>query len=108
MFSYSEFQHTYKIPHMAINVPKSEDYRVFAKGAEIPVYTCRISRYPFNSWWPGYERPIDQTEVVSYVNLVGDEAVTLEIEAKKAHRRILVKPYSKGLIAQHGILRFRA
>ena len=100
MFSYSEFQHTYKIPHMAIHVPKSEDYRVFAKGTEIPVYTCRISRYPFNSWWPGYERPVDQTEVVSYINLVGDEAVTLEIEAKKAHSRILVKPYSKGLIAE--------
>ncbi len=97
MFSYSEFKHDYFIPHMAIDVPKSKDYRVFIKDMEIPVYTCRISRYPFNSYWPGYERPIDQTEIVSYINLVGDEAIKLSIEAKKAHSRVLVKPYSKSV-----------
>ena len=97
MLAFSEFYHDYKIPHMAIAVPRSEDYRVRMGGLEIPVYTCRISRYPFNSWWPGYERPIDQTEVVSYINLVGDEAVTLEIEAKKPHSRVLLKPYSKNI-----------
>ena len=42
MFSYSEFKHDYFIPHMAIDVPKSKDYRVFIKDMEIPVYTCRI------------------------------------------------------------------
>lgn len=98
MFSYSTFNHEYVIPHMSIDMPLSADYRVFAKGEEIPVYTCRISRYPFNTYWPGYQRPIEQSEVASFVNLVGDEAVTLEIEAKKAHSRVMLKPYSRGIV----------
>ena len=97
MISYSEFKHSYPIPHMAIALPRSEDYRVFAEETEIPVYTCRISRYPFNSWWPGYPRPIEQSELCSYINLVGEGSVTLSVKAKKAHSRVLVKPYSKGI-----------
>lgn len=77
MFSYSTFKHEYVIPHMSIDIPLSADYRVFAKGEEIPVYTCRISRYPFNTYWPGYQRPIEQSEVASFVNLVGDETVKI-------------------------------
>lgn len=100
MLSYSEFKHEYKIPHMAIDVPRSEDFRVFAECGEIPVYTCRISRYPFNRYWPGHQRPIDQTEIVSYINLVGDGEVTLSVEAKKPHSRVILKPYSKEIKAE--------
>lgn len=82
-------------------VPISKDYRVFVGGVEIPVYGCRISAYPFNVWWQGHQRPFHQSEEASYVNLVCDGEVTLEVEplTKKAYERVMLKPYSKGVQA---------
>ncbi len=99
MFSYSEFRHEWMKSSFPIEVQRSADYKVFANGTEIPVYTCRISKYPFNTWWPGHQRPVEQSEVVSYVNLVADEAVTLEVEplTKPVNGKIMIKPYSKGV-----------
>ena len=98
MFSYSRFEHSYDIDFFKIEEPISPDYRVFAKGEEIPVYTARISKYPFNVWWQGHQRSVDQSELCSYINLVGDEEVTLTVEASKAHSRVMVKPYSRGIV----------
>ncbi|MBQ8407593.1 MAG: hypothetical protein IJY39_01875 [Clostridia bacterium] len=106
MFTYSEFEHRHDIDAYRINAPLSGDYRVYAKGGEIPVYTCRISKYSFNTWWPGHQRPFDQSVPCSYINLVGDEAVTLKIEAKKPHSRVMLKPYSKNVKAteENGVI----
>ncbi len=102
MFSYSEFHHEWTKSQFAFDVPRSADYRLFVNGEEIPVYTCRISAYPFNTWWPGHQRSIDQSEVVSYVNLISDEEVTLEVEpvSKRVDGKIMIKPYSKGIQPQ--------
>ena len=99
MVDYSVFKHEWTKSQFVFNVHTSKDYKVYLNGREIPVYTCRISAYPLNVWWPGHQRPVDQSEVVSYVNLVSDEEFTLEIEplTKTAYERIMVKPYSKGV-----------
>jgi len=99
MFSYSNFPHECNKSQVPIELLRSADYKVLVGGEEIPVYTCRISAYPFNTWWPGHQRPINQSEVVSYINLVADEAVTLEVEplTKSANGKIMIKPYSKGI-----------
>ncbi len=47
MFSYSKFTHLYEKSVFKYVEPISEDYRVFVNGIEIPVYTCRESKYPF-------------------------------------------------------------
>lgn len=97
MFTYSNFQHVWKKSKYVYEVPKSTDYRVWINGTEIPVYACRISAHPFNVWWKGIQRPIHQSELVSYVNLVSDEELRVEVEplTKTAYERILLKPYSK-------------
>ncbi len=99
MVGYSNFQHNWTKSAFACDVPKSKDYKVYVNGEEMSVYTCRISAYPFNRWWPDHQRQIDQTELVSYVNLVSDEEIKIEVEplTKTAYNRILVKPYSKGV-----------
>ena len=98
MFSYSEFIHNYPKSYFNHKEPISEDYRVFVNGKEVPVYTCRISKYPFNRVWTGYQRQIDQTELASFVNLVSDEILRLEVIPKRQYEKILIKPYSKGIV----------
>lgn len=93
MFSYSNFEDpTYK-------PTRSSAYKVLLNGEEIPVYTCRISAYPFNTWWPGHQRPVDQTVVVSYVNIVSDEEIKLDVTPLfDNYEKVMLKPYSKGVI----------
>ncbi len=44
----------------------SEDYTVSVNGKPIFVYRARVSAVPFNQVWPGYQRPINQTEMASF------------------------------------------
>ena len=99
MVEYSSFQHEYKTSAFPYEVPKSKDYKVYVNGREVPVYACRISAYPFNTWWPGYQRPVDQSEIASYVNLVSDEEIEIAVEplTKTAYERIMIKPYAKNV-----------
>lgn len=95
MFAFSEFKHDYTKSVFKHFEPISEDYRVFVNGQEIPVYSCRISKYPMNREWPGFQRPIDQTELASFVNIVSDEQLHIEVIAARPHKRVMIKPYSK-------------
>lgn len=95
MFSYSEFIHNYDISVYNYVEPISKDYRVLVNGKEIPVYTCRISKYSFNTVWPGHQRYLDQTELVSFVNIVSDEELNIEVEVNYDYERVMLKPYSK-------------
>lgn len=97
MFSYSKFEHKYtkSSPNFKYVEPLSDDYKVFVNGEEVPVYTCRISKWPFNRVWTDHQRPFDQSEQASYVNLVSDEALTVEVIANRPHEKVLIKPYSK-------------
>lgn len=97
MYGYSKFEHDYTKSFYKYKVPTSEDYKVFVNGEEVPVYTCRISEYPFNRVWPGFQRPVDQTETASYVNIVSDEEIGIEVIANIEHEKILIKPYSKNV-----------
>ncbi len=100
MFSYSKFLPLEQISKHRVDVPTSKDYEVKINGEEIPVYACRITKYPFNRSWPGFQRPREQSVDASYVNLISDEDVNLEIKIKRPFERILVKPYSKNILPQ--------
>lgn len=102
MISFSEFKHVNEKSLFTCDVPRSRDFRVFIGNREAPVYTCRISKFPFNTWWPGHQRYLDQSQTVSFVNIVADEAVMLTVEplCGKTDAPILLKPYSKGVIPE--------
>ena len=97
MFSYSTFKHNYTKSAYNYKETISNDYRVFVNGREIPVYTCRISKYPFNTMWPGHQRYLDQSEIVSFVNIVSDEEINIEVEVNYGYERVMLKPYSKNI-----------
>lgn len=98
MLSFSKFEHTnYTKSPFTYTEPLSCDCKVTVNGTQIPVYTCRISQNPINSYYPGYQRPINQTELVSFVNLVSDEVLEFEVEILKNFSKAELHPYSKGI-----------
>jgi hypothetical protein len=81
MFTYSTFKHEWTKSNFPCNTPSvSTDYKVYVNGVEVPVYTCRISAYPLNRVWPGFQRPVAQTETASFVNLISDEEIKVEVQ----------------------------
>lgn len=77
----------------------SDEFKVTANGEQIGVYKCRVSAHPLNQEWPGYQRPLYQTEQTSYIMLGSDKEVTLDIEVKKEFENVIVRPLSKNVKA---------
>ena len=75
----------------------SDDFSLAVSGASVPVYSCRVSAVPLNQVWPGYQRPIDQTELASFAHWGMSGPVTVEITAKRAFKGVVVRPLSRGI-----------
>lgn len=97
MYTYSKFEHYYTKSAFKYKEHISNDYKVFVNGEEIPVYSCRISKYPFNTIWPGHQRDFDQSESASYVNIISDEEIKIEVISNLEYKKAFIKPYSKNI-----------
>jgi len=75
----------------------SPDFTVKVDGKEVFVYTARVSAYPENRVWPGYQRPLKQTELSSFCYFDADKTVTVEIESKKKFEGLTVRPLSRNI-----------
>ena len=75
----------------------SEDYRLRINGLNVPVYTCRVSAEPLNQVWPGYQRPMDQTEIASFAYWEMSGPVTVEVSSSRSFRSVAVRPISRGI-----------
>ena len=60
----------------------SEHYELTVNGQAVPVHACRVSAVPFNQVWPGYQRPLDQTELAGFAfwDMAGPVKVVLLVE----------------------------
>jgi hypothetical protein len=72
-------------------------YEVRVGGVPVPVYACRVSAEPFNQVWPGYQRPLDQTELAgfAYWDMHGPAAV--EVRSLREIESVVVRPRSLGI-----------
>lgn len=107
MFTFSNFNQNNKmadyyeeLPTSYIEEPISSDFEMVVNGETVPVYTCRVSKNPFNRIYPGYQRSYDQTEQASFVNLISDEVLSITIKAKKPFKKAMLKPFSRGINLQ--------
>ena len=75
----------------------SSDFTVNVDGKEVFVYKARVSAFPENQIWPGYQRPVDQTEQASFCYYDTDKAVKVEIVSKKKIDKLIIRPLSKNI-----------
>jgi hypothetical protein len=74
-----------------------EDYTLRVDGQAVPVYSCRVSAMPFNQVWPGYQRPIDQTELAGFAYWGMSGPVSVEVISKRPFNSVAVRPSSRGI-----------
>jgi len=73
------------------------DYTVRVNGHAVPVYACRVSAMPFNQVWPGYQRPLDQTELAGFAYWEMSGPVSVEIVSKRPFSSVAVRPSSRNI-----------
>src|ERR1039458_2914777 len=66
----------------------SADYTLRVNGKDVPVYSCRVSAAPINQVWPGYQRPLDQTELASFAYWAMSGPVTVEISSSRPYQSV--------------------
>lgn len=86
-----------------------EDYTLRVNGQAVPVYACRVSAMPFNQVWPGYQRPLEQTELAGFAYWGMSGPVTVEVISKRSFQSVAVRPTSRGIqpIVRGQRIRFR-
>ncbi len=68
-------------------------YSCYIDGKELTVYQATVSAIPYNTVWPGHQRPIDQTEDAYFVYFDMTDAVKLKVEVSDCDvDRVAVRP----------------
>ncbi len=73
----------------------SEDYLVEVGGAAVPVYSCRVSAVPLDQVWPGYQRPMDQTELAGFAYCEAAGPVSVQVTSQREIESVVVRPLSR-------------
>lgn len=73
------------------------DYSITVDGQEIKCHKCRVSKMPFNTEWPGHQRPIEQTEVSSFISFEMDKPVDVCVTLPHRPKDISIRPLNKNV-----------
>ena len=76
------------------------DFSVRVNGEETSPWFCRVSAMPYNTVWPGHQRPMDQSEISSFLSFEMSEPVTLRLVASRDFDDLAIRPLSKGVQAR--------
>ena len=95
-------------PELNTFLPLNDDYAVTLDGNKAEVRACRESRIPFNRYWPGRQRPLDQTERASYLAFEAEGAVACSVKPKWDCVKAVVRPLAAGVkpVVVNGVLSF--
>ena len=75
----------------------SEHYELTVNGQAVPVHACRVSAVPFNQVWPGYQRPLDQTELAGFAFWDMAGPVKVVVQSRRPVQSVVVRPASLGI-----------
>lgn len=73
---------------------------VAVNGISVATTAARVSAMPYNTAWPGMQRPLDQTELAPVLSFSADEPVTVTVSYEHDPTEVLVRPLSRNVIAK--------
>jgi hypothetical protein len=76
---------------------KSEDFKMFVDTRPVFIYQARVSKYPINQIWPGYQRPKNQTEIASFAYFDFKGEVVIKIISNKEIKTLDIRPKEYGI-----------
>ena len=76
----------------------SPQYKLTVNNAPVFVYQARVSAVPINQVWPGYQRPIDQTEIASFAYWDMAAPVSLRIDCARPVKSVCIRPMAHNII----------
>ena len=76
-----------------------DGYAVTVNGEAARLARARVSAMPYNTVWPGRQRPLDQTEEAAFLQIEADEPLHVEVRYASAPREVTVRPLSRGVKA---------
>lgn len=85
--------------HIPVGEALYTDMAVTLNGQPVETPVCRVSAVPYNTPWPGCQRPLDQTEEAAFLGFESDQPVTLHIRWKHPVKELTVRPLSRGVRA---------
>ena len=68
------------------------DWSVTVDGNPVFVYSARVSAVPFNQIWPGYQRPLDQTELAGFAYWDMSGPVTVQVTCQRPVKDVVIRP----------------
>ena len=83
--------------HLPEGEPRFTGITVTLNGIPVDTPLCRVSAFPYNTPWPGRQRPLDQTEEAAFLGFEADEPVTLHIRWAHPVRELTVRPLARGV-----------
>lgn len=85
------------IPDFHDDWGEKPDYSVTVDGREVKCHKCRVSKMPFNTVWPGHQRPIEQTEVDSFISFDMDSPADIRVKLVRRPEDISIRPLSENI-----------
>ena len=73
------------------------DFVVTVDGQSVFTHQARVSAQPFNQVWPGYQRPLAQTEIASFASWDMSGPVEVVVVSARPVREVRVRPSSYGI-----------
>ena len=77
----------------------SNDFDILVNGKNINATSVRVSAMPFNRYWPGQQRPLNQTEKASYIYISSNEfPLEFTLTPKKEFKEVIIRPLSRNIL----------
>jgi hypothetical protein len=76
---------------------KSNDFEMFVDGKPVFVYQARVSKFPVNQIWPGYQRPLNQTEIASFAYFDMGGKTEIIINSTQDIKTLDIRPKEYGI-----------
>lgn len=76
----------------------SGEWKIEVGGTPVTVHEARVSKYPHNQVWEGYQRPVSQTEIAHFAYFDYKKGATVKITSPKKVTECNIRPTEFGIV----------